>query len=80
MVRVLSSLLLLDHIDEVGALSNLVVLDRLGRLADCLNVNANGAHLGRSIDLDSVLVDTLDDDRLEVTVSVGAKHHLLVKL
>ena len=80
MVLVLTLLPLVDVVDEVGALSDLVVLDGLRVLTDSLDVDADRRHLSSLLDVDSVLMDALDDNRLEVAVPIRSKHHLLLDL
>ena len=79
MVLILVLLLLLDGIDQVRALADLAILDRL-RLVRGFDVHANRRHLAGLSDFDSVLVDALDNDWLEVALPIRPKHHVLVQL
>ena len=58
----------------------MVILDRLCVLTYCLDVDANRRHFSCLLNVDSILVDSLDNDGLEITIPVRSKHHLLVYL
>ena len=79
MVLVLFLLFLLNRVDQVRALTDLAILNRL-RLICGLNVYANRRHLTGLGDVDSILVDALDNDRFEISIAIWPEHHWLVKL
>lgn len=57
----------------------MVVFNWFGVLSNDLDVDTDGGHLSCFFDAHSVLVNTLDNDRLEVSVPTGTEHELLIE-